>query len=99
MTRPVVSADPAISWGRPAIRGISTEAIADHIDAGEDFAAVATDYGLTVHEVVLACWFEGLHGHYRRRWRAWAEAVHGALAGEAFDPQDIEEPPTTDDQQ
>lgn len=98
MTRPAVQVDPAMRFGQPHVRGISTEAIADHVDAGEDFAAVATDYGLTVHEVLLACWFEGMHGHYRRRWRAWAEAVHSALAGEAFDPQSIEEPPTKEDQ-
>lgn len=94
MTRPVIVIDPAMSFGAPQIKGISTEAIAGMVWAGEDFATVADEYGLSRHEVILACWYEGSAGVYRRQWKSWTNAVFRALAGwRSFDPETVEEPP------
>jgi uncharacterized protein (DUF433 family) len=45
-----------VAFGRPIVRraGVSTEAIADRIDAGETVAAVADDYDLSTEEVEQA---------------------------------------------
>lgn len=93
--RPVITIDPGMSLGAPNIRGISTEAIAGMVYAGEGLAAVARDYGLTRHQVILACWYEGSAGVYRRQWRSWSSAVGRALAGWVpLDVDAIEEPPS-----
>jgi uncharacterized protein (DUF433 family) len=92
--RPVVTVDPAVRFGRPAIKGISTDAIAGMVRAGEDFASVAEDYGLSVHEVIVACWYEGTYGRRRAAWRSWARSVAAALGGhEPLDLGTISEPP------
>jgi uncharacterized protein (DUF433 family) len=95
--RPVVTTDPAVRFGRPAIRGISTEIIAGMVYAGEDPETVAEDYGLTLHEVLLACWHEGTYGTRARRrlWKAWVDAVRPALGGWVpLDLETVEWPPT-----
>ena len=45
--------DPQIAFGRPVLlrAGVSTDAIAERIDAGETVAELAADYGLTPSEV------------------------------------------------
>lgn len=92
-TRPVITIDPAKCFGSPHIRGTSTEVVASAVMAGEDFAAVADEYGLTRHEVILACWYEG-STTYRREWRSWTLAVAPALGGwKSFDPEAVDEPP------
>jgi uncharacterized protein (DUF433 family) len=57
--RPIVI-DPRIAFGRPVIsrRGISTSAIAERIDAGEELEGIAADYGLGVSEVEQAALYE-----------------------------------------
>jgi uncharacterized protein (DUF433 family) len=94
---PVVTVSPAHRFGRPAIKGISCEAIAGMVMAGEDVGAVAADYGISRHEVLLACWHEatfGLQRTYRRGWRAWADRIAPKLAGLApFDPATEPGPP------
>lgn len=52
--------DPSISFGRPVIRrmAISTEAIADRIDAGEAIKDIANDYELTTEEIEQAVVYE-----------------------------------------
>lgn len=93
--RPVITIDPAMAWGAPAIKGVSTEAIAGAVRAGEDFATVADEYDLTRHDVILACWYEGAAGAYRREWRSWTHAVGRALAGWVpLDVDTVEEPPS-----
>lgn len=92
--RPVITIDPGVSFGAPHIRGVSTEAIAGMVYAGEDFDTVAADYGLSRHEVILACWYEGSAGSYRVEWRSWTLAVAPALGGwKPLDPAAVEEPP------
>lgn len=53
-----VRCSPVIRFGRPAIKGISTTAIAEHLDAGEDELDVAQQYGLDVDDVRWAQAFE-----------------------------------------
>ena len=53
-----ISINPRISFGRPVLAGsgVSTRVLVDRIDAGEDIAAIAHDYGLDesqIHEAVL----------------------------------------------
>lgn len=93
ITRPVITIDPEVRFGRPHIQGISCDAIAEHIMAGEDPAEVATTYGLTRAEALLACWWIGINGigrlgHY---WTDWAETNHTALAHGQYDQ--IQDPP------
>jgi uncharacterized protein (DUF433 family) len=58
----VIVVDPRISFGRPVIakRGVTTSAIADRADAGEEPADIARDYELEEHEVEEAISFERL---------------------------------------
>lgn len=50
--------DPRVRFGRPSIKGISTEAIAEEVDAGSTAAEVAQDFGLDVQDVRWAVAFE-----------------------------------------
>ena len=103
-TWPVIQIDPRIRFGRPHIGGVSTEAIADVVMAGEDVATVVDEYGLERHggrhAVLLACWWEGSeHGVCRRQWRAWADEVAPWLGGPrtALDVDALPDPPTRDE--
>jgi uncharacterized protein (DUF433 family) len=49
---------PEIRFGRPAIHGVSTEAIWEQVDSGEDVAETAAAYGLSVAEVRWALVYE-----------------------------------------
>jgi uncharacterized protein (DUF433 family) len=51
-----IAIDPQVAFGRPIVlrAGISTEAIADRIDAGESVEALAEDYDLTRDEIEQA---------------------------------------------
>lgn len=50
--------DPLVRFGRPSVKGVSTRAIADEIDAGASFAEAAKDFGLDVADVRWAYSFE-----------------------------------------
>lgn len=52
--------DPAVQFGRPIVagHGISTTAIAARIDAGEQPADIAADYGMTREDVEQAVLYE-----------------------------------------
>jgi uncharacterized protein (DUF433 family) len=93
--RPVIQIDPAMRFGRPHIKGVSTNAIAERVIAGESVDEVGDDYGLSRHEVLLACWWEGTGGEYRKEWKAWAEEVWPALGGwnKPFDADTLPDPP------
>lgn len=94
---PVIVADPRIAWGRPSVGAISTDAVAGMVMAGESIDAVCDDYGLTRHQVLLACWHEAVNGTDRRRrklWREWATDAHRMLGGWVpFDLDAIPDPP------
>jgi uncharacterized protein (DUF433 family) len=49
---------PDVRFGRPAVGGISTEAIWEQVDVGEDVAEVAELYGLSVPDVRWALAYE-----------------------------------------
>ena len=57
--RPIVI-DPRISFGRPTVAGagVSTEALANRIDAGERAEDLAWDYGLEVTQIEDAVLYE-----------------------------------------
>ena len=48
-----ISIDPRVSFGRPILAGsgVSTRALVDRIDAGEDLAELARDYDLTETQI------------------------------------------------
>ncbi|MEO5799168.1 MAG: DUF433 domain-containing protein [Gemmatimonadales bacterium] len=48
-----IAMDPQIAFGRPVIAsaGVTTQAVAARVDAGEELAGIAEDYGITVAEV------------------------------------------------
>ena len=56
----LIAIDPAVAFGRPVVRraGVSTQVIADRLDAGESIADLGTDYGLTRAEVEQAVLYE-----------------------------------------
>ena len=49
---------PDVRFGRPAIRGISTEALWEQSDAGLDDDEIAETYGLSEAEVFWALAYE-----------------------------------------
>ncbi len=49
---------PARRFGRPSIEGISTEAVVEHLDGGEDEEEVARQFGLELEEVQWAQSYE-----------------------------------------
>jgi uncharacterized protein (DUF433 family) len=55
-----IAIDPAVAFGRPIVvsRGVTTQAIADRIDAGETVEDIATDYGLAKADVEQAVLYE-----------------------------------------
>jgi uncharacterized protein (DUF433 family) len=59
LERPI-AIDPQISFGRPVVlrKGISTSAIAERIDAKENVADLAADYGLSPEEIEQAVLYE-----------------------------------------
>lgn len=66
--------------------------------AGEGVATTADEFGLTRHEVLLACWHEAIQGMYRRHWGGWAKEVHRPLGGWApLDVDALPEPPDQDE--
>lgn len=100
LERPVVTHDPAMRWGRATVRGISTSALFEQVAAGASTGEVADDYGLTRHGVLLACWWEALHGRrtsLTQGWRAWAREVEWELAAADVDPAAVPDPPVAGD--
>jgi len=57
--KPIVI-DPAIAFGRPIVvsAGVTTQAIADRVDAGEAVDEIASDYGLATRDVEQAVLYE-----------------------------------------
>lgn len=55
-----ISIDPRVSFGRPVLAGfgVSTRALVDRIDAGEDMTELARDYGLTAVQIRDAVLYE-----------------------------------------
>lgn len=55
-----IAIDPTVAFGRPVLvaQGVSTAAIVARIDAGEQPAEVALDYGLTLADVEQAMLYE-----------------------------------------
>lgn len=49
---------PTVRFGRPNVKGISTEVLWEHIDAGEDFEDVAEAFDLEVSDVRWALAYE-----------------------------------------
>ena len=82
--RPVIQVDPAVRFGRPQIRGIPTDAIADTLYAGESAESICDEYDLTRYELLVALWYEASSGDYANHpdWKQWAaETAYPALAG------------------
>jgi uncharacterized protein (DUF433 family) len=50
--------EPTVRFGRPAVRGVSTEALWEHVEAGEDLEDVATDFELSVSDIRWALAYE-----------------------------------------
>lgn len=84
MTRPVVTTDPSVRFGRPHIRGRSPVFLAGTHWVGDD---ACDEYDVTRPELLIACWWLGWYGpkKWRRRWKAWADQWHEALAREEYD--------------
>lgn len=57
--KPVVI-DPGVAFGRPTVAGsgISTAALVDRVDAGEDLKTLVRDYGLRIGQIEDAVFYE-----------------------------------------
>lgn len=53
--------DPELRFGSPSVQGISTDIIAEMVRAGEPIERLATDYELSLDDVVAALDFERVH--------------------------------------
>jgi uncharacterized protein (DUF433 family) len=53
-----VVVDPEVRFGRPSIRGISTEVLWEHVDSGEDIHELTDAFGLTTSDVQWALAYE-----------------------------------------
>lgn len=53
-----VRIDPDLRFGQPAIKGVATEVIREHYEAGEGDDEIARDFGLDVEDVVWALAYE-----------------------------------------
>lgn len=53
-----VRIDPEVRFGRPAVRGISTEVVWEHVETDESFDEVADEFELTADEVRWAYAYE-----------------------------------------
>lgn len=56
----IIAIDANIAFGRPVVLrvGVSTAAIVDRIDAGEEIETLADDYELSLHEITQAVFYE-----------------------------------------
>lgn len=95
MSRPVITVDPRQRFGQPCVGLTPTHIAASSVRGGMTFTEVAEDLDLTVHQVVLACWFEAQPGQqYHEVWRDWAVAVTPALSRPGpLDVDAVPEPP------
>ena len=50
--------DPEVRFGRPSVRGISTEVLWEHADSGADTHELAETFDLTVSEIQWALAYE-----------------------------------------
>jgi uncharacterized protein (DUF433 family) len=57
-SRSPVRMDPELRFGRPAVKGISTETIWEHAEAGEDVEETADAFGLELDDVHWALAYE-----------------------------------------
>jgi uncharacterized protein (DUF433 family) len=49
---------PNVRFGLPTVRGISTQVLWEHVEAGEDVDEVAEDFDLSVNDVRWALAYE-----------------------------------------
>lgn len=56
----IIAIDPGVAFGRPVVQrvGVSTQVIADRLDAGENVDDLAADYGLSSSEIEQAILYE-----------------------------------------
>lgn len=94
MTRPVVTADPAVAFFQPTVRGRRCLDLAGTHWAGDD---ACDEYDVSKAELLTACAYLAWYGEprWRRRWKAWADRWCDALARGEYDV--IPLPPRKDD--
>lgn len=93
--RPHVRVDPNQRFGKPNVKGISVEAIAEAVAAHEDVNEVAAQFGLGRSDVLVACWYAATYGPkpYRRTWAEWADTAVRTLIVGQWDYDLVPDPP------
>lgn len=76
VAHPYITVDPTSRYGAPTLRGILTVDIADAHWLGFN---AESQFQITRHDFLVACWYEGRYGDYRLRWLNWAMYVAPAL--------------------
>lgn len=89
---PRVTVSPTEGRGLSLINGQQTDVIAELILLGRDGGEML---GLTKHEVIVACWYEAMHGvpMFRNQWAMWARYVQIELGRGELGLEDIPMPP------
>ena len=59
----MVIIDPEIRFGRPTVRGVPTDVLAERWRAGDHTAELAEDYGLNLDDVDEALRYESISTH------------------------------------
>jgi uncharacterized protein (DUF433 family) len=79
--RPHVRVDPAMRFGQPIVRGAPVDILGEMVWNGDTVDEVAAEYVVDRADVLVACWYLGLHGpkRWRKRWREWALKAHEQL--------------------
>ena len=55
----LITMDPRVAFGMPAVKGVPTGVLAGRFTAGEDIRMISDDFGLSVGMVIQALAFEG----------------------------------------
>ena len=107
MTRPFLTIDPGMQFGRVCLNHTRTPAdvVAECVFAGDPVDYIADAYGLTREDVLLACWWVTFDATVRpksrrtaseqrlvERWGPWCELVHASLGGWSDQPTPIDPP-------
>ena len=95
--RPVVEVQPGLRFGRPAIEGVSCNALSERVAAGEDPRDVADDYDFTRAQILVACWYVAEHQTepWSAGWKTWAQQAYRHLV--SGDHDKIPDPPSKED--
>ena len=96
MAETFVRLDPSVDFGRPLVGRSPVGVVAGAVWAGDPVDDVADEYGLSVPQVLVACWYMARYGSrvWHRRWGAWLRVNEAHLWSCHHDQ--VADPPAVD---